>query len=153
AQAVGAKTMAEYMEFLPSMLTAQAARLSSQLGLTNRVQMNFNCVITNVPGPQFPLYFTGAKMVANYGTGPVMDGVALFHVIGSYNGNMSISATSCRDIMPDPEFYKQCIEESFEALKQAANASRASGNSKRKPRSRKTLPKAAPAPVEEQHSA
>nr|WHW29738.1 putative wax ester/triacylglycerol synthase family O-acyltransferase [uncultured bacterium] len=120
AQAVGAKAMADYMEFLPSMLTAQAAKLSSRIGLTNRIQMNFNCVITNVPGPQFPLYSTGAKMVANFGTGPVMDGVALFHVVGSYDGNMTISATSCRDIMPDPGFYKQCIVDSFEELKSAA---------------------------------
>ncbi|MGB5326405.1 MAG: wax ester/triacylglycerol synthase family O-acyltransferase [Pseudomonadales bacterium] len=120
AQAVGAKAMADYTEFLPSMLTAQAARLASRLGWSNRFQMNFNCVITNVPGPQFPLYSTGAKMVANFGTGPVLDGVALFHVVGSYNGSMTISATSCREIMPDPAFYKQCIVESFEELKTAA---------------------------------
>jgi hypothetical protein len=80
---------------------------------------NFNCVITNVPGPQIPLYTVGAKMVANYGTGPVQDGLGLFHVISSYCGEMSISATACRDMMPDPAFYTQCIIDSFEELKAA----------------------------------
>ncbi|MBT8138177.1 MAG: wax ester/triacylglycerol synthase family O-acyltransferase [Gammaproteobacteria bacterium] len=153
AKAVGAKTMAEYMEFLPSMLTAQAARLASQLGLTNRVQLYFNCVITNVPGPQFPLYSTGAKMLANYGTGPVMDGVALFHVIGSYNGNMTISATSCREIMPDPSFYRQCIDKSFAELQEAAAEVHVQSKPVRKKRARKASPKANAAQTGSQQTA
>ena len=117
--AIGAKAMTDYTQFIPSMLTAQAARLASQWGLMSRMKPNFNCVITNVPGPQIPLYTVGAKMVANYGTGPVQDGLGLFHVISSYCGEMSISATACRDMMPDPAFYTQCIVESFEELKAA----------------------------------
>lgn len=137
SRAVGAKTMAEYTEFLPSMLTAQAARLSSSLGLTQRISPVFNCIITNVPGPQFPLYSTGCKLVANYGTGPITDGVALFHVVGSYDGDMSISAVSCRDIMPDPAFYRQCLDDSFAELLAAAVAVDRAAASK-KPRARKS---------------
>jgi hypothetical protein len=48
-----------------------------------------------------------------------MDGVGLFHVISSYCGEFSISATACRVMMPDPEFYRQCLLDSFSALKQA----------------------------------
>lgn len=114
--AIGAKAMTDYTQFIPSMLTAQAARLSSRWGLANRMSPQFNCVITNVPGPPIPLYNTGAKMVANFGTGPVQDGVGLFHVIGSYCGQFVISATSCRVMMPDPAFYRQCLQESFEEL-------------------------------------
>jgi diacylglycerol O-acyltransferase len=118
--AIGARAMTDYTQFIPSMLTAQAARLASQWGLMSRMKPDFNCVITNVPGPQVPLYSMGAKMVANYGTGPVLDGLGLFHVIGSYCGEMTISASSCRDMMPDPEFYKQCIVDSFEELSAAS---------------------------------
>ena len=83
---------------------------------------SFNCVITNVPGPQFPLYSTGDKMVTSFGTGPVLDGLGSFHAIGSYCGQFMISATSCRDMMPDPEFYEQCLVESFDELKSSALA-------------------------------
>ena len=120
--AIGAKVITDYSEFIPSMLTAQAARLASRWGLANRMTPQFNCVITNVPGPPIPLYNTGAKMVSNYGTGPVQDGLGLFHVIGSYCGQFVISATSCRVMMPDPAFYRQCLQDSFDELLAATNA-------------------------------
>ena len=120
SNAIGAKAMTDYTQFIPSTLTAQAARLASRWGLMSRMKPSFNCVVTNVPGPPIPLYSTGAKMVANYGTGPVLDGLGLFHVIGSYCGQFVVSATSCRDMMPDPEFYRDCLQESFDELKSAA---------------------------------
>jgi diacylglycerol O-acyltransferase len=54
--------------------------------------------------------------VANFGTGPVQDGLGLFHVIGSYCGQFVVSATSCRTMMPDPDFYRQCLLDSFNEL-------------------------------------
>jgi len=119
--AIGAKAMTDYTQFIPSMLTAEAARLASRLGLVNRLSPQFNCVITNVPGPPIPLYSTGARMLQSYGTGPVMDGLGLFHAIGSYCGQFMISATSCRVMMPDPGFYRQCLQESFDELLAAAS--------------------------------
>nr|WHW29772.1 putative wax ester synthase/acyl-CoA:diacylglycerol acyltransferase [uncultured bacterium] len=138
ANAIGAKAMTDYSQFIPSTLTAQAAKLASSSGLAARIKPQYNCVITNVPGPQFPLYSTGAKMVANFGTGPVMDGMGLFHVISSYNGEMSIAATCCRDMMPDPAFYKQCIVDSYRELQAAAQAAPA------KPTGQSRTKKAAP---------
>ena len=121
SNAVGAKAMTDYTQFIPSTLTAQAARLASRWGLMNRMSPIYNCVITNVPGPQVPLYNTGARLVANYGTGPILDGMALFHAITSYCGDFAISATSCRVIMPDPDFYRQCLLDSFNELKSATD--------------------------------
>tara|TARA_B110000503_G_scaffold75368_1_gene116352 strand:+ start:22954 stop:24447 length:1494 start_codon:yes stop_codon:yes gene_type:complete len=123
--AIGAKTMTDYSQFIPATLTAQAARLAGRWGLMNRMSPQFNCVITNVPGPPIPLYNTGAKMVANYGTGPVQDGLGLFHVISSYCGQFVISATSCRVMMPDPGFYRECLQASFDELLAAATATSA----------------------------
>jgi len=120
ANAVDARAMTDYNQFIPSTLTAQAARLASSWGLANRIKPVFNCVITNVPGPQVPLYSTGAKMVASFGAGPLADGLALMHVIGSYCGQFTISVTSCRKIMPDPEFYSQCLQDSFDELQAQA---------------------------------
>tara|TARA_R110002049_G_scaffold161198_3_gene326714 strand:+ start:335 stop:1828 length:1494 start_codon:yes stop_codon:yes gene_type:complete len=130
--AIGAKTMTDYSQFIPATLTAQAARLASRWGLMNRMSPQFNCVITNVPGPPIPLYNTGAKMVANYGTGPVQDGLGLFHVISSYCGQFVISATSCRVMMPDPGFYRECLQASFDELLAAANAKSATAKPAKK---------------------
>jgi len=131
--AVGAKAMTDYTQFIPSTLTAQAARLASRWGLMNRMSPMYNCVITNVPGPQVPLYNTGARMVANYGTGPILDGMALFHAITSYCGDFAISATSCRVVMPDPDFYRQCLLDSFNELQSgAAKAIAGAGAAKKK---------------------
>jgi WS/DGAT/MGAT family acyltransferase len=135
--AIGAKTMTDYSQFIPATLTAQAARLASRWGLMNRMSPQFNCVITNVPGPPIPLYNTGAKMVANYGTGPVQDGLGLFHVISSYCGQFVISATSCRVMMPDPAFYRECLQASFDELLAAANATTAATPPKKKTKPRK----------------
>jgi WS/DGAT/MGAT family acyltransferase len=120
SKAIGAKAMTDYSQFIPSTLTAQAAKLASSWGLMSRMKPTVNCVVTNVPGPPVPLYATGAKMVANYGTGPILDGVGLFQVISSYCGQFIISATSCRDMMPDPDFYRDCLMASFEELNVAA---------------------------------
>ncbi len=118
-QAIGAKTMTDYTQFIPSVLTASAARLASSWGMANRVKPVYNCVVTNVPGPQIPLYFTGAKMLASTGAGPAIDGMGLFNAITTYCGVMTISFTCCRVMMPDPAFYSQCIRDSFEELKNA----------------------------------
>ena len=119
SSAIGAKAMTDYSQFIPSTLTAQAARLASRWGLANQLKPMFNCVITNVPGPQVPLFNTGAKMLSNFGAGPLTDGMGLFHVISSYCGEFSISVTACRDLMPDPGFYRQCLQNSFDALQEA----------------------------------
>ena len=118
--AVGAKSMTDYAQFMPSTLSAGAARLSSRIGLANRMKPVYNCVITNVPGPQIPLYFTGAKLLASYGLGPAIDGMGLFHCIYSYAGKINVGVSACREMMPDPAFYHQCLQESFDELYAAA---------------------------------
>lgn len=120
AEAIGAETMTDVTQFVPGSLAGLAARLYSRLGLANRITPFLNTVITNVPGPQIPLYFCGAKMVSTFGMGPVMDGMGLIHPVFSYAGRISISVTSCRSMMPDPGFYADCLEASFADLQEAA---------------------------------
>ena len=116
SNAIGAKTMTDYTQFVPSTITASAAKLASSLGLVNRFSPQYNCVVTNVPGLQIPVYFTGAKMLSNFGTGPVIDGTGLFHAITSYCGELCVGFTACREMMPDPGFYGDCVQQSFEEL-------------------------------------
>ena len=116
SQAVGARTMTDATQFMPGVLAGLAARVYTQLGLATRIKPIGNTIITNVPGPQIPLFFTGARMVALHGLGPIMDGMGLIHPVFSYSGKISIAITACRDQLPDPGFYAQCLQDSFDAL-------------------------------------
>lgn len=118
--AIGARTMTDYSQFIPSSLAALAARLYTEMGLSDYTTPMMNCVVTNVPGPQRPLYFAGAEAVKMVGLGPIYDGMALIHVVFSYCGEIAVSFTSCREILPDPGFYAECIQASFDELKAAA---------------------------------
>lgn len=122
-EAVGARLMTDYSQFIPSSLAGLAARLYTRAGLANRMRPVFNCVVTNIPGPQQPLYSGGARLVTQYGLGPIVDGMALIHPVFSYCGEITISFTSCREIMPDPGFYAECIEQAYHALREAVGAS------------------------------
>ncbi len=117
--AVGAKLLTDYSQFIPSTTAALAARAYTQMGLANQMNVPFNCVITNVPGPQVPLYSAGARLVTQHGLGPIFDGMGLIMPVFSYCGHINISFTSCREMVPDPEFFAQCLQDSFDELKQA----------------------------------
>ena len=118
-QAVGARTLTDYSQFIPGGLAALAARNSSRFGAAQRGNPAVNAVVTNVPGPREPLYFAGARLVTLLGMGPVSDGMGLIHPITSYCNELIIGATSCREMMPDPGFYGQCIEDAWVDLMKA----------------------------------
>lgn len=124
SNAVGARQLSEAAKLAPAMVTGVAARLYARLGLANRIAPMFNTTVTNVPGPQAPLYMAGAKMVASFGIGPVLDSMGLFHAVTSYCGQIAITVTACREMMSDPAFYASCLQDSFEELYEAAIAPR-----------------------------
>jgi WS/DGAT/MGAT family acyltransferase len=117
--AVGARLMTDYGSFIPAATAGLASRLATRIA-TNSSRPLVNCTITNVPGPQIPLYSAGAKLLDLYGTGPIVDGMGLIIPVFSYCGGITVSATSCREIMPDPERFIACVEESFEDLRAVA---------------------------------
>ncbi len=117
---VGASLVAEFAHFLPSTTTGLMATAYGRYGLAKHLPPACNTVITNVPGPNFPLYSMGSRMVASFGLGPITHGVGLFQPVIGYNGQITVSAISCREMMPDPAFYCDCLTESFEELKKAA---------------------------------
>ncbi len=119
--AVGAKLMTDFSQFIPSTTAALAARLYTRFGLSNTISVPFNCVISNVPGPQFPLYSAGASLVTQYGLGPIFDGMGLIFPVFSYNGQITITINSCRDMVPDPDFFAECLQQSYDDLRAAVD--------------------------------
>lgn len=89
--------------------------------LSRHIPMNVSTCISNVAGPDFPLYCAGAKMVDYYGLGVLTPGMGIFHLVFSYSGKLSLSVLADRDIMPDPEFYHDCLVAAYEELYAAAS--------------------------------
>ncbi len=131
--ALGGNVLTDLAHFLPVQSTRLAAQAFARWGLAQRMPPVFNTVISNVPGPPVPLYsMGGARLVANFGLGPLAHSLGLFHAVLSYNGQITVSAVSCREMMPDPGAYADCLQQSFDELKGAVL-----GSDKPPPRGRK----------------
>ena len=123
SEAIGARNMTEMSKVSPALYMALGAQFYTRLGLANRgVGPIFSTVVTNVPGPPVPIYSTGARLESMMGLLCLNDGLGLGHVVQSYCDEATIAFTACREAMPDPEFYVECIEESFGELLAAAKA-------------------------------
>jgi WS/DGAT/MGAT family acyltransferase len=105
---------------LPPAITRTAASIWSERHLSRLVPANVSTVITNVPGPNFDLYCAGARMVQYHGLGLLTPGVGLFHTVFTQSETVNMSVLGDREIMPDPEFYIQCLRESWQELRAAA---------------------------------
>jgi diacylglycerol O-acyltransferase len=122
AEALGPRMAVDVTNVLPGGMLSLALRAASATGLTEAAVI-FNTVVTNVPGPTKQLYFCGAKMVDGINFGPLLPNVGLFQIVYSSVmnkvGTISISFTACRKMLPDPDLYSACLEESFQELKVA----------------------------------
>lgn len=108
-QALGAAVLTQVGEWTPSTLLSLGARLATRA-------LPFNLVVTNVPGPQQPLYMLGAKMVDNYGFIPLTDYLCLGVVLFSYAGKLCWGFTAEWDLLPDLHDFVGDIEASFREL-------------------------------------
>ncbi|MBQ95242.1 MAG: wax ester/triacylglycerol synthase family O-acyltransferase, partial [Actinobacteria bacterium] len=142
--AMGARNMTEMSKVSPALWMSLGAQLYTRLSLANRgVGPIFSTVVTNVPGPPVPIYSAGARMESMMGLLCLTDGLGLGHVVQSYTREATIAFTADREMMDDPEFYAQCIRESFGELRDAAvgNAGPAKGKPAPDKRSPKTTAK------------
>ena len=117
--AVGADRLADVAGFAPTTFHALGSRVAAA---ENR--RGFDLVVTNVPGPQFPLYAAGAQMVESYPVQPLLPGHALAIGITSYDGCVYFGVTADRDAVPDVEVLAQCLEEALGELVESASDSR-----------------------------
>jgi diacylglycerol O-acyltransferase / wax synthase len=126
-QAIGAQVLTELTGFAPPTIMAQAARLQAR-------QRLFNLVVTNVPGPQFPLYMLGRELEAMFPMVPLAENQALGIAIMSYNGQLNFGLNADYDAMPDLEAVADELRASIEELAAAAGADSADGARRRRPR-------------------
>ena len=120
-------------------LTKTVAGIWARNELSRYIPMNVSTCISNVPGPDFPLYCAGAKMVDYYGLGVLTPGMGIFHLVFSYAGKVTLSVLADRDIVPDPESYHDCLVASYEELYAAATAAVRNGAAQGKAAARATI--------------
>ncbi|MEK6277574.1 MAG: wax ester/triacylglycerol synthase family O-acyltransferase [Actinomycetota bacterium] len=112
-QAVGAEIITQLTDFAPPTIAAQAARLQSR-------QRFFNLVVTNIPGPQMPLYLLGREMEVVFPMVPLAEKQGLCVGIMSYNGQLNFGLIGDYDAMADLDSFALDLEASIEELSKAA---------------------------------
>jgi len=105
--------------FAPATFHALGARVAA-----TTAQRGFNLVVTNVPGPQFPLYASGARMLESYPVQPLLPGHTLAIGVTSYDGGVHYGITVDRDAVPDIEVIGQCLREAIDELVDTASGAR-----------------------------
>jgi hypothetical protein len=106
-QALGVETMMSMAEYTPAVLLSLGARAASGA---------INTIVTNVPGPQVPLYFEGARVLEMYPQVPLIDNLGLGIALTSYAGGLHWGFNSDPDVVPDADVFVEKIEESYQAL-------------------------------------
>jgi len=110
---LSARIMTDLTRHVPAATQVLASRLVLSTGAAARV---CNLFVSNVPGPQVQLYMNGARQLGTYGMAPLSNGMGLFIATPSYNGKMSFSVTSTREVMPDIDFFMDCLRASHDEL-------------------------------------
>ena len=102
-RAMPAHVLQDTNHFVPPAVFSRAARATFALSSSQAGRPTWNLVISNVPGPQFPLYCAGARLEANYPVSVVTDGMGLNITVMSYCGTLDFGLVADRDQMPDLE--------------------------------------------------
>ncbi|MCO5319269.1 MAG: wax ester/triacylglycerol synthase family O-acyltransferase [Microthrixaceae bacterium] len=111
---VGARTLTDWAEWAAPRTFGLASRLYGSMNESLRPVHNL--VISNVPGPPFPLYLGGAELVAAYPMGPIMDGAGLNITVLSYREHIDIGFMADRELVPDVWELAEAVRPAFEEL-------------------------------------
>ncbi|HWU21021.1 MAG TPA: WS/DGAT domain-containing protein, partial [Nocardioides sp.] len=110
-RSVAANRLAGVAGFAPTTFHAIGSRVAA-----HELRRGYQLSVTNVPGPQSPLYASGAKMVASYPVPPLLPGHPLSIGVTSYDGGVFYGITADRDWVPDAELLATCLREALEEL-------------------------------------
>ena len=128
---VAADRLAALSGFAPATFHAVGARVAAE-----ELRRGFQLAVTNVPGPQSPLFAGGARMLETYPIHPLLPGHALAIGVTSYDGSVFYGITADRDLLPDADLLGQCVTDALDELVDATSGTRG-----RAPRGRRTTTK------------
>ncbi len=101
-------------------LSSRLARVAGNLRLFDHMKPLFNVVVSNVPGPDYPLWCAGNRLVALYPVGPIVEGVGLNVTVFSYMGTMFFGILGCRELVPEVDHVADLLSESITELVKVA---------------------------------
>ena len=119
-KALGAEVLLDWAEHATPNVFSAAARAYTRFRLAERHRPIHSLVISNVPGPDFPLYLGGAELVAGFPLGPVMDGAGLNITVMSYRGVLDWGFMACRETVPALRRLADYVPAALEELLEAA---------------------------------
>src|SRR5699024_8953915 len=122
-----ANLLTDWAQFAAPSVFGSAVRMYSRLRLSERHPVVHNLVISNVPGPNFPLYFLGAKIEKMLPLGPVFHGAGLNCTVMSLDGSLHFGFIGCRDLVPDPWPLANAVEDALAEFVVAAEEREKSG--------------------------
>ena len=120
--ALGADTLTGLAEYAPPRILNRVIRMYSGMDLANHHRPVHNLVISNIPGPPIPLYCAGARVLATYPMGPILEGAGLNLTVLSNMGNVDFGAIACREMVPDLWAVADGFADGVVRLKKAAEA-------------------------------
>jgi WS/DGAT/MGAT family acyltransferase len=115
-QALPATLLQDANHFIPPALFSRALQLTFAWASNPHLRPTWNLVISNVPGPQVPIYCAGARMEAIYPVSVITDGMGLNITVMSYDGNLNFGIVADRDVMPDLGKMARWLEDELVAL-------------------------------------
>lgn len=110
--ALGKELARDLLETLPAVVANPLLR--------NAQVPRIGLIVSNVRGPDVPLYMAGAQLVNYVPISIAIDGMGINITAFSYAGNMWICAISCREMLPDPAFFADCMRTAFEQMREGA---------------------------------
>jgi len=119
--ALPADLLSDVTAFAMPALAGQAARLSARLRLVERISP-FNLIVSNVPGPNIPLYYAGAQMLSYYPLSAIADGQGLNITVISYRDQMNFGLIACRELVPDLDVMAGYLQDEVRVLLKSLNA-------------------------------
>jgi diacylglycerol O-acyltransferase len=126
-QAIGSSMLQDWAQLAAPALFGAASRLYSSMKLADRHRPIHNVIVSNVPGPPFPLYLAGARLTMLCPLGPVMEGAGLNITVLSYQDSIDVGLIACRELMPDLDDLASAFVEAMAELRAAAVPRRAAG--------------------------
>ncbi len=119
--AIGGEMLGDWIQHAPAAIFSGAAKLYSKFRLADRMPPIHSLVISNVPGPPMPLYAGGARVLAAYPLGPVLEGAAVNITVLSYQGSVDFGVIACRQAVPDPWTIASGFEQAIGHLRAIAD--------------------------------
>jgi diacylglycerol O-acyltransferase len=117
---VGAATLQEWAELAAPVLYSRAIRAYAKLRVAERFHPVMNLIVSNVPGPPFPLYLAGARLVALHPLGPIFDDCGLNVTVISYLDHIDFGFIACTELVPDLDRLAGAVPEALAQLSRTA---------------------------------